>query len=197
MEHPMITFAETEFQPADLVFTRGAGRLSRMIRWATRGPKEAPTLTSHVAGVVNSGSIRDIRIVESLGRVRSRRLLEAYGGTKTAVTVYRAMNLSDQDRNWIAGFAARYINARYPYHRLALHLLDEKILGGALFFRRLVFMKRWRECHYLWADAYFQRGYKFGVDDLRRLTPDAVLDFVQSRPDKYALVLPMRRLPAP
>jgi hypothetical protein len=193
----MITFAETEFQPADLVFTRGAGRLSRMIRWATQGPKEAPSLTSHVGGVVRGGPIREVRIVESLGRVRSRGLLAAYGGTKTTVTVYRATNLSEGDRIIIAAWAAAYVGRPYPYHRLLLHFLDEKVLGGALFFRRLVFMKRWRECHYLWADAYYQRGYKFGVDDLRRLTPDTVLDFVQSRPDKYALVLPMRRLPPP
>lgn len=170
-----------QLHPADVVLVHGNGWPARLIRWATRSTGEAPTWVSHVAMAVDSQFI-----VEALGRgVVERRLLDAYPTSR--VRVFRPLNVPTDTLVYIARAALQHRGQRYGYLKLIPHALDA-LLGGKVFFRKLISVDDRPVCSWLVGEAYARAGYAFGIDGCY-VTPDDIADYVQTHHKHYARVL--------
>jgi len=177
--------------PGDIVFTKGSGVLSRLIRFFSRRIGEDRTRVNHVAIVVETGTAQNVHIVEALKHVQ-RNLLWRYANDDNEVAIYRARNLTVLQANDIARVAESYVGKTYGYLKLVTHLLDWA-LQGAYVFRRLTRSDRYPICSWVVAHAYGSAGLDFGVD-ADSASPDDMWDFVQANPDKYRWVMPLGRL---
>jgi hypothetical protein len=180
-------------QPADLIFTRGEGWLSRMIRIGSQPLWRKRTLVNHVAGVVEEGELDTALIVEALHRVKRHTLEAQYGKGGTWIAIFRPWNVTQADREHIALAAQSYVGRRYGYVKLLAHLGDW-VLGGAYLFRGLARMDNYPICSWVWAHAYSTVGLDFGVDP-GAAQPDDMYTFCVRNPDKYAVVRSLRPWP--
>lgn len=167
------------FLPGDLIFVRGTGFVQRGIRWASRGPGEAPTYAHHVAGFVTADEV-----VEAKNTVVRRSLAECVGSQ--AYQVWRCLALTDQQREAVANYATGYVGREYGYLKIAAHLGDA--LLSRLFGRDVYLTRRWASmddypiCSWVWAYAYASTlGIDFGVVT-SAAQPDDMLDYVSTSP---------------
>ncbi len=171
--------------PCDIFFTRGAGKLSKMIRYCTRSKGESPTIANHVGLIAYPGCGRQARAIEALWTVKFHRLSEQYGADDE-LCVFRPRNLATAELDAIYAKACEFINRKYGYGKIALHALDY-LIGGRYFFRRVGRVDNYPICSYLVAEAYGSAGLHFGVAD-NAASPDDIWDFVVKNPDKYRFV---------
>lgn len=168
------------YLPGDLIFVRGTGFVQRGIRWASRGPGEAPTYAHHVAGFVTADEV-----VEAKSSVVRRSLVQCVGAQ--AYQVWRCATLTDQQRLAVANYAAGYVGRKYGYLKIAAHLGDS--LLSRLFRRDVYLTRRWASmdkypiCSWVWAFAYAEvLGLRFGVEP-SAAQPDDMHDHVRNSPD--------------
>lgn len=180
--------------PGDIVFTRGSGVLSRLIRFFSRTIGESRTMVNHVAIVVDGGTPVTAKIVEALTTVQHNSLWR-YASPGNEVAVFRAKNLTVLQANFIAEEAMTYVGKTYGYLKLVTHLLDWCLMG-AYVFRRLTPSDRYPICSWVVAHAYGSQGFDFGVSE-NAASPDDMWDFCLKNPDKYYEVLPLGRLDDP
>lgn len=175
-----------DLEPCDIFFTRAPGWVARAIRWRTRRRGEGVTEVNHVGIVVAPGSFYSAEVVEALVRgARRGQLGEHYAGAADELTVFRPLNLTPRDREIIVARALLYGGRRYGVGKILAHLVGIPWLGRS---------DRWPICSFLVARAYSAAGYDFGVAPCSA-SPDDIFDFCASRPDRYALVRSMSRLP--
>ncbi len=164
-------------EPADIVLTRGTGLLSRLIRFFTRSVGEPRTKANHVGVIVEAGTPpQNAILVEALSRVK-KHSLERYVDGKTQVAIYRATNLTNEEKTVIVKAANRYVGRPYGVFKMFLHLLDWT-LQGTYWFRRLSRSDSYPICSWLVAHSYAKAGKYFGVDP-GAASPDDIADFVE------------------
>lgn len=171
------------------MLTRGHGWVSKAIRAFTRRIGEARSKVNHV-GIAVFGSSpywMDSEIVEALSSVKLHTIRSNYEDTANRVWVYRAKNITTDERNILALHALSYVGRTYGYLKLATHFLDW-VLQGAYVFRRLTNSDRYPICSWVVAKSYARLGLDFGVD-AGQAHPDDIWDFVTSRPDIYECVI--------
>ncbi len=179
----------------DLVLTRGAGFVSRAIRFFTRHIGESRTKVNHVGLVVQGGMLSKAVVVEALRTVERHRLIDEYGGQRDEVAIYRPKRLSQAEVHRIVTAANGYVGHSYGYGKIALHALDW-VLQGAYVFRRLGRMDDYPICSWLVARAYGAAGVHFGVDP-GAATPDDIWDYVTTHPAEFERVRDLARVDAP
>ena len=171
----------------DIVLTRAETFIGRAIRFFTRRLGEPPSKVNHV-GIMVSPTL----IVEALSTVVRRPLAAAYGPpSKQYIAIYRPLNLTPEEEVQVTQKAEGYVGRKYGYLKIVAQALDW-VLQGAYVFRRLFRMDNYPICSWLVAHAYSAVGKDFGVA-AGAATPDDILDFVESRPDKYEQVWPLSR----
>jgi hypothetical protein len=184
---------DVELKPADVVLTRGTSRLDRLIRFFTRKIGESRTKVNHAALVVEGGGIQEAIIIEALSRVRKHRLYGQYGGKGNGeVAIYRPVDMPEEGVAEIVRAADRYLNMKYGYFKILLHLLDWFLLG-AYVFRRLGKMDPYPICSWLVVYAYNKAGWNFGVP-VEEADPDDIWDYVNAHPEKFQCVYPLAPL---
>jgi hypothetical protein len=185
----------TELRSADIVMVRGEGWFSKGIRWASRGVGEARTEVSHVGQVVIPGGLYDAMVAEALGSGVRIRPLGAYAGKKSSVAIYRPHNITLDQSRTITRAALEHAGDKYGWGKIALQLLDSKLLRGSYFFRRLARIEKRPICSYLVAMTFAEAGLDFGVEP-RMAQPDDIWDFCVRETDKYVMVRELMPIPA-
>jgi len=167
--------------PADLIFTRSASLLGSAIRWFERSSGEEQSWTNHTAGIGTSDNV-----VEAQTSVISTPFNTWKEGEQ--FQVWRTSDLDDAGRIEIAQYAESHLGHEYGYAKLIPHALDgliAKVTGGNVYlFRRMLFLKNYDICSWLWAFGYHVRGLDFGASP-RFVTPDDQHDYVVSHPEKW------------
>lgn len=181
--------SDLELLPGDIFFTRGRGRLARLILFLTRGRGEAKTKVNHVGLVTRGGGVWQeppAIIVEALQRVVRRPLLEYARPESPEVAVWRCTVLTGDDREAICKSAEAQVGRKYGYLKLLSYLPGW--FGKGLSWIPLV--TGGQVCSNLVAYAFGEEGLFFGVEP-GRATPDDILDFCETHPAKYAEVVPL------
>ena len=142
------------------------------IRAFTRNPfRREPKSEVNHAGIVSATGIESALIVEALVRpgVVEHSFYEKYAGKD--VCVARALNISDDDRLLLAGYAKEFIGREYTESALVWQALGmAKLLAPLL-------GDKWIFCSWVAAAVYEKIGLNFGIDH-RRADPDDLYDFV-------------------
>jgi hypothetical protein len=180
-------------RPADIVCTRGRGKLAGLIRFFTRRVGESRSQVNHVGVIVVGGPISAAVIVEALSSVVRRRLVDGYTGKAAGdVAIFRPVNLEMGERWKIASTAMDYVGRKYGALKILAHLGDW-LLQGAYVFRRIAGDDNYPICSWLVAHSFATAGRNFGVSP-GAASPDDIWDFCTSNPDKYECVVPLGNL---
>ena len=182
-----------QVNPGDIVFTAGRSLLSRLIRWASRGIGETRTHANHVGIITGYGSLLTAQVTEALWRVRTHCLWDRYAGSGHKVCIVRPLNVQEHELKHISRVARGYTGRKYGWWKIGLHFGD-KLLGGAYFFRRIAFIRKYPICSFVVADAYGTQGYDFGCK-VGEAQPDDIWDYVM-RSDNYVVIRPLEELDA-
>ena len=184
------------YRKGDIVGTLGYHPISVAIQWATRSKNEPESFSNHNEIIVNDCDLlRDVETVAAMGSgVERHKLCEVYAGKRDQVEIWRALNFSDEDRELIADAAIKHIGHKYPYHRILLQLIDEKIFGGKFVVRRLAFSENFFVCTPLVVHAIWAADYRFGFKSPAQANPDNLRDYLQNNPDKYINIRPLARI---
>lgn len=171
--------------PADLIFVRSASWMGRAIRWCTRRKGEAPTYCNHIAGIGNTKNV-----VEAQSKVIDTPFDE-YIKTPRTFIIKRRNGLSAEQRVKIAAQAEKSVG--FPYGLLKIfigHLPDALIAKfrgkETFFFRRVIGLKRFPICSFLWSEAYWIYEIHFGCRP-SRADPDIMDDFTNVNPLWYVV----------
>lgn len=193
--------SNTRYQAGDIFLTRGDSFISKAIRFFSTSDNESRTLVNHVGVVVENAQTNPV-VVEALSPVvKTRKLLDAYGGGKTRVMVirpkYETLTPDDElaqsiHRYTVAATALRYEGKKYGHIKLVAHFLDW-CLAGRYVFRRLARMDNYPICSWIVAYAADSVGWDFGVEP-NGCSPDDVYDHWYANPGKYHLVHTLRKL---
>jgi len=197
---------DIELKPCDIMATRSKGRLGRLIRFFTRRIGESKSRVNHIGQVVHGGTLETAIVVEALSpRVVHRPLWDGYG-CKSApdATIFRPLNLTDEDIAVITRTAESYVGRRYGYLKLGTNLLDWVATNiraaipigerrDVYLFRRLTHDDNYPMCSWITSHSYAKRGKDFGVK-AGAATPDDIWDFCLSHPEKYAVIVPLGSL---
>lgn len=167
--------------PADLIFTRSKRPLGAAIRWFERSAGEPPAYTNHTAGVGPDG----VSVIEAMWHTQEVPL-ESYMVDEPVYQIWRRRGLPHEARVGIAHHARAYVGRHYGWWKLFPHLVDGflgKIFGGNIYaVRRILFLKRYPICSWVWAYAYAEEGIGFGCPK-DCADPDTQHDFVSESPD--------------
>lgn len=182
----------------DLVFTDSGGLLGSLIGWGTRGRGEEPTKAKHVAIVDDYlRPMAEAVIIEAVAGWGVRRgPMDQWYDFTDQVCVWRPKNLPAFEREAIATHARGRVGQWYPWSKLLLHLVDEKLFKGRNVTRKLQVFDP-LVCSGVAGEAYGSRGWTFGGRDPRALTPDDMEDFCRTEPDKFELIVPWGPFPGP
>lgn len=176
--------------PGDLVFTRSAGLLGRMIRKFSQTWGEGLTKVNHTGVIVQKGTLNTALCVEALASVKKHTLSSQYGGKKDEVAVYRWPNLNNEQAALLVEKANSYVGKPYGPGKLFLHFGDW-LLGGAYFFRRIGRLDKFPICSYITAMCFNLVGVDFGTSPYES-QPDDQWDYVLK--DEWECVFPLGRI---
>lgn len=185
---------EPLLEQADIFFTRGHSLVSRAIRWFTRRLGEKRTQVNHVGVVVSDGPPDDVLIIEALSKVRKHKLIR-YATKQDEVAVFRAIDLSEEDKRVIVDAALDYEGRSYGWDKIVAHFLDW-MLFGAYFFRRFARMDEYPICSWLVAHSFKKAGRDFGVPP-GAADPDDIWDFSTANPDRFDCIRPLSLMTPP
>ena len=171
----------------DVFFTRGAGVISKIIRFCTREAGEEKTQINHIGIIVQDGSLHEAIGVEALHEIERHKIGDYYKNTKNMIAVYRPTNLTSDEIDIVVRAAESQVGKKYGYLKLGMHLLDW-LLGGARVFRFLLSGKSHPICSWLVAYAFAQAGKNFGMNE-NIADPDEIWDYVNEyNRNKYICV---------
>jgi len=189
---PLTGDRQMKYELGDIIISGSKGNnwLGRAIRLFTRSPGEPATRATHVAmvlGVAGKGRLIDCTVIEAVSKGVK---LHRYGKPYKCI-VYRARDLTEDERDCIYTEAWKLRGTKYGYVRILAHALDW-ITSGARSYR---FRKKvkggdlaGRECSnvitYLWKKC---RGLTFGVPAYAA-SPDDIDDYCLWNPRKYDVV---------
>jgi hypothetical protein len=175
-----------QLQACDILFVQSQTILGKLIRKFSQVFGESRTKVNHVGIVVQGGKPSEAVIVEALQRTRKINFYKAYRNKFCKLAIYRAKNLTLEQKRTISEKAESYIGKKYGYIKILAHWLDWLFLG-AYVFRRLTKMDKYPICSYLVAQSFAEGGKFFGMHP-GQAQPDDMWDFVVSHHDKYEKV---------
>lgn len=181
------------FRRGDIVLTRGDSFVSKAIRWFSRVSGESRTMVNHVAIVTADGDSATAEIVEALTTVKKRKLKVYRRHPKTAVAVYRPLNVTPEQIDTIVDYSLSTVGRSYGHHMLVAHALDRLVFNHGYVVRRLVGMEKYPICSWIIAQAYSRAGFTFGVAP-GQADPDDIWDHVVVS-DHYTAVHHLGELP--
>lgn len=180
--------AEPALVIGDVVLTTSNHWLSKLIRWATRRGGEAPSNASHAAIVDDFlVPLPEVTIIEAGSTGVRRGKMAQWYSSKDQVCVWRPVNLSVMEREKVVEVIRKRVGQGYPYLKLLLHLVDEKLLGGKTRARKIALLDA-LVCSSLVGEGFHAKGWTFGKKDHLGLTPDDIEDFMIANPDKWECV---------
>lgn len=171
-------------EQADILMVGGNTFISKMIKKCTQKIGEEKTVINHV-GIFPETYSRCV--IEALNTVVCRDVIYAYGDADVSLAIFRAKNISKEDKAKISKYAFNQVGKKYGYLKIVAHFMDW-VIGDYYFFRRLTHSQKYPICSWLVAYAYASAGYNFGVKP-GQATPDDIWDFCINNPDKYECVL--------
>lgn len=179
-----------KFEVGDIVFVRGWGWISRIIRRFSRSAGEAPTFASHV-GVVLDPERQSL--IEALRTVVIRRI-DSYRGKANVMVIRIPHGMLHSERTVMREQAIKYHKHRYGYLKIVVHALDHLLVRDRYVFRRLARLDDYPICSWLVAYVYARvLNYSFG-GSANSVSPDDMLDHCQAQgwqlvwADSYATV---------
>ena len=185
-------------EPCDLFFTQGDAWLSRAIRLLQKPfwkSGERPQV-NHVGGVVTSGTLELVEVIEALRKVVRHSLVGQYGPDSdapgTRVEIWRPLNLTVEQKALILKRATSYEGDVYGWTKIALHVLDYPFDKTPVF-RRLGRIDLLPFCSFVWARSFGEAELHFGVEDYAA-QPDDMREFCRQNPDKYELIRELKPL---
>lgn len=175
----------------DLVFVVSTGIISRLILWGQKTVGLDTTSVSHVAIVVDE----DGALVEANpAGVELTNLYSRYCTPKHQVAIYRAINISELERELLAWEAKKRVGTRYGYPALLQQLIDRKVFGGRTVLRKLN-LPFLEVCSETVAQVYSELGLNFGLGP-GEAAPEEMLRFCKIHYAKYAPVLTLGSIEA-
>lgn len=189
-----------KLEPFDILAVAGSSRVSSAIRWATSRSGDPATI-SHVSFVVSAGDLYSAVIQEALWEhkcVLRHTLGDAYSGHQDRVSIWRPLDLDDDDRRAMLAVADATVGARYGFGTIVYQLVDQilsKIRGKQVRFARRFASTATQICSENVSEVWQAAGYSFGVEP-GTASPDDINDFCAKHPDKYELVRSLERVPA-
>ena len=178
---------ELALEPADIFFTKGTSLVARLIRRFTTKFGEERSSVNHVGIVVSGGDTDTAVIVEALSSVKKHRFVRYRARTRTAVAVYRPLDLTETEIRSVVDKALEYEGRRYGYRKIVAHFLDWA-LQGAYFFRRLTNDDRYPICSWVIAYAFERARPRFFGIDPGAADPDDLWDWVTEHPQSWKRV---------
>jgi len=175
-----------DLKPGDIYLTKGTSLISRGIRYFSTSHGEARTEANHVGLVTAAGTEKSATIVEALTRVKRRRMSAYSNSTSNQVAIYRPINVTPEQIETIVARAEQYVGDKYGYLKIVAHLADW-CLGGRYVFRRIAAMDNYPICSWVVSQSYADAGLNFGVP-AGAASPDDIMDFCTSHPEKYMTV---------
>lgn len=165
-----------KLMPGDLIFVGGDAWYKEVVKFFTTYRNEEPSEMAHVAGILNNSIVS-----EALFRVTESKYTE-WSEKHNFFEVWRNVALSKSDLLNISYEVTKQNNNFYGWWKLIAHALDgtmSKIIASDFFFfRKMLFMKDYPICSWLWAYAYYNVvGYKFTYNP-NTVSPDDMYDHV-------------------
>lgn len=187
-------YDEIQVNLGDILGYHNPGRLGRLIQWATRAWREAPSVLSHCGVFVNEGSLQNVHVVESLVPfgIKYRRFAEAYERGENCY-ILKPLNITFENRLEIVNHAYESIGKPYGYGKAIAGGLDGLLSRifylhrEPVFFRRLFINEVFEDCSVLVADCYDKAGLNYGLRDSFVL-PDDIWDYALEHPEKYEII---------
>lgn len=178
----------------DIFLTRSESLLGKLIRVFTKNIWESRTKVNHVGLIVSDGfNIKNSICIEALRRTKKHNFWKEYGNRKDMrVAIYRAKNLTEDEKDIIIMAANKYVGRVYGYIKILAHLFDW-ILFNAYLFRRIARVDKYPICSWLVAKCYAKANKDFGID-AGMASPDDIWDFIMANPDKYEEIIPLSYL---
>ena len=177
------------YEPGDVFLTKGDSFVSRAIRYFSRSGGESRTEANHTGVVVGRGSAQTATIVEALSTVKQRKMRSYYKSRKTAVAVFRPVNVDEVTVRRVVKDATDYVGAKYGYVKIVAHFADW-CLGGRYVFRKWAQMDRYPICSWVVAFAWNEGGRSFGVPP-EAASPDDIWDYCVAHPHEWKMIHPM------
>lgn len=163
-----------------LILTRGNSWLARLIRWGQRAPGEPASRVNHSLLVIEPGywpatnKLDEPVIIESDRVVRVARL----GIHAADKMIIWDIEMTEAERVLVASDAMRHKGRPYAVLQLIGQLIDNKLLRGLNFFRRLAAKDPLDICSHLTGDALAGVGIVLGVPGYAQ-SPDDQDDFLR------------------
>ncbi len=177
----------TTILPCDILLTRSKSKLGALIRFFTRRPFEDKSVASHCGIFSEEGDLDTAILIEAQSNCNKHSMKEAYGSDEsTELCIFRPINLTDEEKALILAKANFYVNKKYGYFKLLLHLGDW-LLGGLYLFRRLGRMDNYPICSYVVSHAFGAANKTFGIAN-DAASPDDIWDFCLKNPLKYQFI---------
>lgn len=174
------------------MLTRSSSWFGKAIRFFSRDKGEDKTVANHVGMIANDAESSEALIIESLRRTVKRKLINGYGDLKD-IAIYRANNLSDEDKQVILAKMESYVGRKYGYLKIFLHLGDyvlkriRRSNRDVFFFRKLSKVDKYPICSYSFAQSWSKAMRYFGVKP-NTASPDDIHDFIIKNQDIYSCV---------
>ncbi len=186
-----------EVWAGDVILTRGSGKLARFIRWGEREPGEPASWANHFGTFSSCGPIRAATAIESLWRTVEHPWWEAHQDDE--VSVYRYRDFDEADRALFVAAMREFVGRRYGWWKLAANLVDNKLLGGRVVFRRLQVIKNRPICSYSGGLALEAAGVRFDDHEGRpipgkALQPDDADDSIARHPELWETIVYRQRV---
>lgn len=181
----------TVFRPGDVYLTKGTSFVARLIRTFTTRFGESRSQVNHVGIVVTEGGVDRAVVVEALSKVKKHPMARYQNKTKTAVAVFRPLDLTPEQIGMVVAKALEYEGRSYGYGKIVAHFLDW-VLQGAYLFRRLTSDDRYPICSWVVAYAFEKARPRFFGVDPGSADPDDIWDWIVDHPDLWEQVRALR-----
>lgn len=179
-------------EPCDIFFTHGYSLLSSIIRIGEKHPGDWKSVINHTGIVVESGTIETAKVIEARSHVLKHTLWEAYHTKSDLVSIFRPLDLTDDQKKTIVDKALDYEGRTYGYFKILTNSLDF-FIGGKYVFRRLTNDDNYPICSWIVSHGFSKVGLTFGCPP-GKATPDDICDYCSDHRSKYQRIFDLQRI---
>jgi len=177
-------------EAGDVGFVKGKAPLSRVIRYATRGPGEEPTFANHSLLFTSPGIVRpssdsisrtwQAKAVEALWQVEHGPWWDRHKEDKgSIIRVYRPDFLQPANKARLLETAIAHEGEKYGWWKLATHLLDRLAFDDKKTLSNFLRVDDRPICSYLVGRAFEVAGHRYAFGDIepQAQDPDEQCDY--------------------
>lgn len=177
----------------DTFFTHGSGGLSRLIRMATRDPKEAKTWANHSGGIVSDGYVVPMfdytdpaaKAIEALGKVEKNAWFHRHKHEDGySIAVFRHRTATPEMLNRRCRYLETHVGDSYGWWKLGFHLADRVLFKGKKRLSSLLRLEDSPICSFLEAKSWSLIGIDFGMP-AEAADPDEMMDWCEAHPETW------------